>query len=160
MITPVGGLPLTMLPSFATHLRYPAMAQSSGQTDAMTCSKCCKTLESSKRYDRTDGQPARIAERTTSVAAHAVLSRSWHASAAAPSSLQDKVASRNPRMATSWIGLGFPEYVDCLVISASSAAFFLGSTWTTNEEPRNRQGVSATCQCLLRERIFYPVSGD
>src|SRR5260370_27160901 len=123
------------------------MAQNSGQRDAKICSKCCITLESSQRCASTHGQPARMTERTTSVATQAILSRRMHPSAAAPSSLPSKVASTNPTMVTPGIGLGFPEYVYCLVISASPQPFFLALTSTTNEAPPNRQDVSV----LIRE---------
>src|SRR5437588_7022373 len=96
------------------------MAKSRGQMETPICSKCCKNRESSQRYADTACQSASMmTERNTSNAAHAVLSRRLHLCAAAPSSLQNKVASTNPTMATPTIVLPFREYMYCAVIPAS-----------------------------------------
>src|SRR5580704_8924869 len=82
-----------------------AMKQSRGQMDPTSCSKCCKSLESSKRYADTARQSAsRMTERNSADATHPVLPRRLHPCAAAPPSLQ-KVATTNPTLVTPTTGL-------------------------------------------------------
>src|ERR1700730_1512386 len=114
------------------------MTQSSGQMDAAICSKSCKKLESAQRHTGTDCHAARITGRSTSSATHAALSSRLHP-CAVRSNLQNTVASTNPTMATSAIGLLFRKYLYWPLISASYVAPFLGSTYMSNEGPRDRQ---------------------
>jgi hypothetical protein len=93
--------------------------------DAPICSKCCKSLESSKRYADTPRQSARkMTERNNADTTHAALPKGLQSSIAAPPSLQ-KVTSTHPTLATPAIGLQVPEYVNCHAISTSHANFFL-----------------------------------
>src|SRR6266404_1615737 len=85
------------------------MTQSSGRMDATICSKCCKRLDPSQRFSGADCQAAEMAGRSSSKATQATLWKSGHPSAAAPWSMQNKVASTKP--ATSTIGLRFRGYV-------------------------------------------------
>src|SRR2546430_14138064 len=71
------------------------MTPSSGQMDATICGKCCKHLAFSAKYVGTHCQPARITGRNTSNTTHAVPSKRFHP-CAAPSALQNKVASATP----------------------------------------------------------------
>src|ERR1700674_1327044 len=103
------------------------MTQSSGQMDAAICSTYCKNLESSQRHAGTDCHADRMTGRNTSNATHAALLKRLH-SCAITSSLQDRVASTNPTMATSAIGLLFRKHLYCPFITASSVMPFLGST--------------------------------
>lgn len=126
--------------SRTTYHAKPAMTPSSGQMDATICSKCSKNLESAQRYESTACQSAsRMTERNTSKATHAVLSGRLHPCAVAPSSLQNKGASTKPIMATPTIGLLFRKYLYWPFISVSCATPFLGSTYMSNQGPRDRQ---------------------
>src|SRR6266446_1662811 len=87
------------------------MTQSSGRMDATICSKCCKRLDPSQRCSGADCQAAEMAGRSSSKATQATLWKSGHPSAATPWSMQNKVASTKPAMATSTIGLRFRGYV-------------------------------------------------
>src|SRR5437762_9374412 len=88
------------------------MPPSKGQMDATICGKCCKHLAFSAKYVGTHCQPARITGRNTSNTTHAVPSKRFHP-CAAPSALQNKVASATPTMAAPTILSQFRELVSC-----------------------------------------------
>src|SRR5438132_8466486 len=113
------------------------MTPSNGQMDATICGKCCKHLAFSAKYVGTHCQPARITGRNTSNTTHAVPSKGFHP-CAAPSALQNKVASATPTMAAPTIRSQFRELVSCPFMAASRFSFLLGSTYMSIEGPRNR----------------------
>src|ERR1700736_5919449 len=114
------------------------MTQSSGQMDAAICRELCKKLESAQRHTGTDCHAARITGRSTTSATHAALSSRLHPGAVR-SNLQNRVASANPTMTPSAIVLLFRKYLYWPFISASCVTPFLGSTYMSNEGPRDRQ---------------------
>src|ERR1700674_792066 len=115
------------------------MTQSSGQMDAAICSTYCKNLESSQRHAGTDCHADRMTGRNTSNTTHAALLKRLHPCTVAPSSLQNEVASAKPIMATPTIGLLLRKYLCWPFISASCVTPFLGSTYMSNQGPRDRQ---------------------
>ena len=90
------------------------MTQSNGQMDVPICNTYCQYLESSQRHAGADCHATRMTGRKTSNATHAALLKRLH-----PCASTSRVASTNPTMVTSTIGLLFRKYLYCPFISAS-----------------------------------------
>src|SRR6266550_1983195 len=88
------------------------MTQSNGQMDVPICNTYCQYLESSQRHAGADCHATRMTGRKTSNATHAALLKRLH-----PCASTSRVASTNPTMATSTIGLLFRKYLYCPFIS-------------------------------------------
>ena len=117
----------------------PTMTQSSGQCDATPWRIPSNNPGSSQRHFGTAWQHSRITERHTSDANHAVMLKRVRSHTQTPSRFGDTIANPSAAIITPTIALRLQEFVFCTFISTPNSDSFLGSTYTSNKGPPDRQ---------------------